>query len=438
VTLGLFNIIAVLIVISSLFGYINFRFIKLPPVIGVMTVSLLVSIGLIIVGQFGLDLAREGVFLLQNIDFNKALMVWMLGFLLFAGALQIEINALLDQKWNVLIFSTLGVALSTVFIGTMMYFALGWIGLDMNYIYCLLFGALISPTDPIAVLDLLKRAGAPKEIEASIAGESLFNDGMGVLIFSIIYGIIAGEHAASTGSISLLFAEEALGGAILGLVLGAFVFWLLKSVDNYRVEIMLTLGLVTGGYALASSLETSGPIAMVVAGLVIGNQGKKYAMSDKTRERLTLFWELIDEILNSVLFVLIGMELLAITFKAEYVFAGIAAIPIALISRYASLALPFYTLRLRGLPKGALKIMTWGGLRGGIAVALALAIPQGHERNIILTLTYIVAAFSIIIQSLTMNFVATSKVLHAIHFEMISQRFRGHRKKDDSSQGGDE
>jgi CPA1 family monovalent cation:H+ antiporter len=434
--MGLFNIIAILIVISALFGYINFRFIKLPAVIGVMAVSLLVSIGLIIVGQFGLNLAREGVFLLQNIDFNKALMVWMLGFLLFAGALQIEINTLLNQKWNVLIFSTLGVALSTFFVGTMIYFALGWIGLKMNYIYCLLFGALISPTDPIAVLDLLKRAGAPKEVEASIAGESLFNDGMGVLIFSIIYGIVTGEHSASAGSVSLLFAEEALGGAILGLSLGAFVFWLLKSVDNYRVEIMLTLALVTGGYALASSLETSGPIAMVVAGLVIGNQGKKYAMSDKTRERLTLFWELIDEILNSVLFVLIGMELLAITFKTEFVFAGIAAIPIALISRYASLALPVYILRLRGLPKGALKIMTWGGVRGGIAVALALAIPPGHQRNIILTLTYIVVAFSIIIQSLTMNFVATSKVLHAIHFEMIGGRFMGHRKKDIENNGG--
>jgi CPA1 family monovalent cation:H+ antiporter len=199
--MGLFNIIAILIVISALFGYVNFRFIKLPPVIGVMVVSLLVSIGLIAAGQFGLGITRGVEFLLRNIDFNKTLMVWMLGFLLFAGALQMEINALLDQKWNVLIFSTLGVALSTVFVGTLIYFVLGWIGLSVKYIYCLLFGSLISPTDPIAVLGLLKRAGAPREIEAIIAGESLFNDGMGVVIFSVIYGIVVGEHSASVGSI---------------------------------------------------------------------------------------------------------------------------------------------------------------------------------------------------------------------------------------------
>jgi monovalent cation:H+ antiporter, CPA1 family len=431
--MGLFNIIAILIVISALFGYVNFRFIKLPPAIGVMAVSLFVSFGLIVAGQFGLGITQEGEFLLRNIDFNKTLMVWMLGFLLFAGALQIEINALLDQKWNVLIFSTLGVILSTIFVGTLIYFALGWIGLKVNYIYCLLFGALISPTDPIAVLDLLKRADATKEVAASIGGESLFNDGIGVLIFSIIYGIVVGEYSASIGSVTLSFAEEALGGGILGLALGAFVFWLLKSVDNYRVEIMLTLALVTGGYALASALRTSGPIAMVVAGLLIGNQGRKYAMSDKTRERLTLFWELIDEILNSVLFVLIGMELLAVTFKSQYVLAGIAAIPITLISRYASLALPVYILRLRGLPGGALKIMTWGGLRGGIAVALALTVPPGYERNIILTLTYMIVAFSIIVQSLTMNFVATRRVLDSIQFEMIRERFMGHREDHSSS-----
>jgi Na+:H+ antiporter len=418
IKMGLFNIIAILMVISALFGYINFRFIRLPSVIGVMVVSLLVSIGLIIAGHYGLGIAREGTLLLQNIDFNKTLMVWMLGFLLFAGALQIEINSLLDQKWNILIFSTIGVALSTFFIGTIIYFALVWIGLNVNYIYCLLFGSLISPTDPIAVLDLLKRANAPKQVSATIAGESLFNDGIGVLIFSTIYMIVVDEHSPSIGSVSLLLAGEAFGGATLGLALGASVFWLLKSVDNYRIEIMLTLALVTGGYALASVLQTSGPIAVVVAGLVIGNHGKRYAMSEKTRERLTFFWELIDEILNSVLFVLIGVELLAITFKTEYLVAGIAAIPVSLISRYASLALPVYILRLRSLPRGTLKIMTWGGLRGGLAVALALAIPNGYERNVILTMTYIVAAFSIIFQSLTLNYIANGKILRAIHFEM--------------------
>jgi CPA1 family monovalent cation:H+ antiporter len=419
-----FNIIAILIVISALFAYINFRFIKLPSVIGVMFVSILVSLGMILADRLGLGIAREGKYLLENVDFKNTLMVWMLGFLLFAGALHVELNALYEQKWNVLVFSTVGVILSTISVGTLMYFVLEWIGFPMGYIYCLLFGALISPTDPVAVMDLLRMAGAPKPVETAIAGESLFNDGIGVVIFTILYGIAMGEHAFSPGSIALLFAKETLGGTILGLALGGGAYWLLKSIDNYQVEILLTLALVIGGYALAITVDTSGPITIVVAGLLIGNQGRKFAMSDQTRERLTIFWELVDEILNSILFVLIGVELLAVTLAQKYILAGMAAIPVALVSRYGSLALPKYILRLGRLPSGALKIMTWGGLRGGIAVALALSLPLGIERNLILTMTYLMVAFSIIVQSLTIKYVATWDVLNTIQFEMIRERFR--------------
>jgi CPA1 family monovalent cation:H+ antiporter len=421
-----FNLIAILIVISAVFAYINFRFIKLPSVIGVMLVSMLVSLGMILADRLGLGIGREGEYLLKNIDFKNTLMVWMLGFLLFAGALNVEFNALHEQKWNVLVFSTIGVIFSTICVGTLMYFVLVWIGLSIEYIYCLLFGALISPTDPVAVMGLLRMAGAPKPVETAIAGESLFNDGIGVVIFTILYSIAVGEHAFSPGSIAFLFARETLGGAILGLALGGGAYWLLKSVDNYQVEILLTLALVIGGYALAITLNTSGPITIVVAGLLIGNQGRKFAMSDQTRERLTMFWELVDEILNSILFVLIGVELLAVTFAQKYILAGIAAIPVALASRYGSLALPKYILRLGRLPSGALKIMTWGGLRGGIAVALALSLPLGQERNLILTMTYLMVAFSIIVQSLTIKYVATWEILHTIQFEMISERFRHH------------
>jgi CPA1 family monovalent cation:H+ antiporter len=425
-----FDIIAVLIVVSALFAYINFRFIKLPSVIGVMLISMLVSLGMILTDRLGLGIAHEGEYLLKNVDFKNTLMVWMLGFLLFAGALHVELNSLHEQKWNVLVFSTVGIIFSTICIGTLMYFVLERIGLPMKYIYCLLFGALISPTDPVAVMDLLKMAGAPKPVETAIAGESLFNDGIGVVIFTVLYGIATGEHVFSPGSIVLVFAKETLGGAILGLVLGGSAYGLLKSIDNYQVEILLTLALVIGGYALAITLDTSGPITVVVAGLLIGNQGRKFAMSDQTRERLTLFWELIDEILNSILFVLIGVELLAVTFVQKFILAGAVAIPVALASRYGSLALPASILRLKGLPRGALKIMTWGGLRGGIAVALALSLPLGQERNLILAMTYIVVAFSIIVQSLTIKHVATWEVLHTIQFDMIRERFHHHEDED--------
>lgn len=400
----LFNILAVLITLSAVFGYVNHRFIKLPTTIGLMLISLVMSLAIIILGRLGVGIEAELDFI-RRIDFNKTLMVGMLSFLLFAGALHVDINELLAEKWRVGVFATLGVITSTFLIGSAMYLVLGWLHLGMPYIYCLLFGAIISPTDPIAVLGILRDAGAPEKLKINISGESLFNDGIGVVIFIILLEIATGEAEASAASIGVLFAKEAVGGFIFGLLLGWLGYWTLKSVDNYQVEVIVTLALVTGGYALALSLHTSGPIAIVVAGLLIGNHGRTFAMSAATREHLDMFWELVDEILNSVLFVLIGLELLVVSLSGGFVLAGLIAIAVALCSRFISLGVPLKAFGLgRSLPPGALKIMTWGGLRGGISVALALSLPLGEMRDLILTMTYVVVVFSILVQGLTIKY----------------------------------
>jgi CPA1 family monovalent cation:H+ antiporter len=399
----LFNIIAILITLSAIFAYVNHRFIGLPSKTGIMLISLAVSTALIFMGHWGIGVKREGVFLVSHIDFNEALLVGMLGFLLFAGALHVDINDLLEHKWKIAIFSTVGVILSTLLIGTLMYFVLGLLGLEVRYIYCLLFGAIISPTDPISVLGILREAGAPKNLQVNITGESLFNDGIGVVVFIILLGIAKGEHQPTIGEVSLLFAEEAAGGFAFGLLLGWCAYLILKSVDNYQVEILVTLALVTGGYALALGMHMSGPIAMVVAGLLIGNRGRTFAMSDRTRERLDTFWELVDEILNSILFVLMGLELLAVRLTGLYLLAGAIAIPVALFSRFLSIGAPVVLLRLKDLGPDSLKVMTWGGLRGGIALALALSLPGEYERPVILAMTYSIVVFSIVVQGLTIK-----------------------------------
>ncbi|HSR62051.1 MAG TPA: sodium:proton antiporter, partial [Gammaproteobacteria bacterium] len=294
--------------------------------------------------------------------------------------------------------------ISTFIIGTLSWYTLGLIGIDLPYIFCLLFGSLISPTDPIAVLAILRSAGAPKSLEMKITGESLFNDGIGVVVFILLSGIALGSGDISAGSVLLLFLEEAIGGLLYGLVIGAITYWMLGRVDNYQVEILLTLALVTGGYASASALHVSGPIAVVVAGLMIGNHGRMLAMSDRTREHLDTFWELVDEILNAVLFVLIGLEVLVISFDPEILTAGMLAIVIVLLGRFISVSMPVFVLGFqRDFSPHIIKILTWGGLRGGISVALALSIPATPEREVILTITYCVVVFSIIIQGLTIG-----------------------------------
>jgi CPA1 family monovalent cation:H+ antiporter len=280
-------------------------------------------------------------------------------------------------------------------------------GLEIPLIYCLLFGSLISPTDPIAVLGILKHLGAPKSLETKIAGESLFNDGFAVVVFIVLLGIAGaghGDEAVSVSSVLILFLQEAVGGVGFGLIAGYVVFRMLASIDNYQVEILLTLGLVFGGYALASAIHLSGPIFVVVAGLLIGNGGRKYAMSDRTREHLDDFWELIDEILNAVLFVLIGLEVLVLSFDVNYLYAGLVMIPVTLLARFISVGVPVSIMKLRkSFTPNIVRILTWGGLRGGISIALALTLPAGESREALLVVTYIVVIFSIIVQGLTVG-----------------------------------
>ncbi len=399
----LFNAIAVLITLAALFSFINYRFIKLPATIGIMMIAMLMSLGLIALAPFGLD---PGVTkLIAGIDFNTTLMVGMLSFLLFAGALHVEMDDLLENKVEIAFFATVGVVASTFITGTLVYYAAGLVGVSLKYIHCLLFGALISPTDPVAVLGILKSAGAPKSLEVKITGESLFNDGIGVVVFLTILEIATGEAELSAGHVAALFATEVAGGMILGLVTGWIAYLFLSKVDNYQVEVLITLALVTGGYALALALHLSGPIAIVIAGLLIGNRGRAFAMSDKTREHLDTFWELLDETLNAVLFLLIGFEILILTVQQSFLVLGFFAVFIVLIARFSSLAGALVLLKpFRTFAKGDLSILTWGGLRGGISVALALSLPASIPvRDGLVTMTYVVVIFSIVAQGLTIG-----------------------------------
>ena len=413
--------IASLITVSALFGYVNHRWVKLPTTIGLMLIALVVSLAMLAAGGVVPGVKRWAVELLAGIDFNKTVMHGMLGSLLFAGALHVNLNDLVKQKLVITLTATVGVAISTTLVAVLTWLIFTVVGIDARFIYCLLFGALISPTDPIAVLGILKKLGAPKTLETKICGESLFNDGVGVVVFLVIAGIagLTGSGHGSgnggevtTGQVAMLFLQEAGGGVVFGLAIGLIGFGLLRTIDNYQVEILISLALVLGGYALATHLHLSGPIAMVVVGLLIGNHGRTLAMSTRTREHLDTFWELIDEILNAVLFVLIGLEVVALTFTGRYLFAGLLLIPAVLTARFVAVGLPVTALRkmrLHEFTPHATKIMAWAGLRGGISVALALSIPKNAydqpipEREVILAVTYIVVVFSILVQGLTLG-----------------------------------
>lgn len=400
-----FTTAAIIITLAASFAYINYRYLKMPTSIGLMVLAMAASLVFVAARWLGVTpLEHFGSELLAHVNFSETLLSGMLGYLLFAGALQIDLNDLRSKKWEIFTFATLGTLLSTFIIGSALYGICTVFNLPLSYIYCLLFGALISPTDPVAVLSILKNMKTPKSLSIKIAGESLFNDGIGVVIFLILLDIVAGEEVSAVGAVEL-FAKEAIGGALLGFALGFIAYTLLKRVDEYKTEILVTIALATAGYVLASALHMSGAIAMVVAGLLIGNHGKQFAMTAKTREHLDNFWDLVDDILNSVLFVLIGLELAAISLQPRYVGIGLIAIAITLAARFISVIIPYILLRLgkRTFDRGAISIMTWGGLRGGIPIALALLIPRGDEFSLILTATYVVVAFSIIVQGLTIG-----------------------------------
>ena len=404
--LSIYEIIAILLVLSATFAWLNERLIGLPHVIGLLVVALLASLAVIAFDHIFPVLGVRDIFeeTLKEIDFYHTMMHGMLAFLLFAGALQVDLGRLRSQAWAVGALATVGVAISTFVVGFGFYLIAGLIGIDIPLIWALVFGALISPTDPVAVLALLKSVKLPEQLEVKVAGESLFNDGVGVVIFTILLGVaIQGEEVSPLHVGELLF-WEAGGGAVLGFVAGFIAVRAMESIDDYPVEILVTLGLVAGLYALAIRFHMSGPIAVVVAGILMGNRGARTAMSETTREHLFQFWEFIDELLNSLLFLLIGLEILIISLDPSLAGLAVATIPLVLAARLFSVSVPLSVLSVwASFNRGTTAILTWGGVRGGISVALALAIPVSAVREPILVATYAVVVFSIVVQGLTIT-----------------------------------
>jgi CPA1 family monovalent cation:H+ antiporter len=377
----------------------------LPTTIGVMSIALVLSVALVILDKLGAHAFRDyEISLLASIDFPDVLMRGMLSILLFAGALHIDLNDLADYKWQVAFLSVVGTLASTLLVGVVVWALLPVAGFTLPLPFCLLFGALISPTDPIAVMGIVRAAGAPKSIETIIAGESLFNDGVGIVLFSLFLVMAADGHAPGASQSGMLLLREAGGGIVFGLALGYITYRMLKSIDNYQVEILITLAAVLGGYALAQHLHVSGPLAMVMTGLLIGNHGRRLAMSEKTRDHIDMFWELLDEILNAVLFVLLGLEVILIRFSPLVMLAMAAVVITVLCIRLTTVGAPVALWhRFFRLPRRSWRVLTWGGLRGGISVALALSLPAGSGREVVLALTYGVVIFSILGQGLTIG-----------------------------------
>jgi CPA1 family monovalent cation:H+ antiporter len=400
----LFQLLATLLTLAALSSYFNHRVLRLPQTIGVMLVALVVSLALQLAGPLGSGAEALAATLLHAVDFDDALLHGMLAFLLFAGALHVNLDDLARQARVIALLATLGVLGATFLAGGFAWLVFAVVGVDVPLIWCLVFGALIAPTDPIAVLGILKTAGAPKSLATKITGESLFNDGVAVVVFLVLLGVASGTTPAEPGAIAWLFLQEAVGGALFGAAGGWLAYRMLATVDNYQVEVLITLALATGLYALAEAWHLSAPIAIVVAGLLIGNHGRRLGMSERTREHLDTFWELVDETLNAVLFLLIGMELLVLSFRGEYLVAGLLLIPAVLLARLLSVGLPVHLLRTwRSFSPHVIKILTWGGLRGGISVALALSLPPSPVRDPLVAATYVVVVFSILVQGLTIG-----------------------------------
>ena len=408
--MSIFSIGAILVGLSALFGFFNHRFLHLPHTIGLVVIALLASLSIIGLNLIvpSAQIGQRVTDVLRQIDFNETLMHGMLSFLMFAGALHADFSAIKTSRLTIGVMAVFGTLISTFVIGASMWFLLGFFEFKFPFVWALVFGALISPTDPVAVLSLFKTVEVPDTLQAKMTGESLFNDGVGVVLFTVVLAIALADegHGGNIGPTEVikLFFTEVAGGALLGLVAGYIGYRAMYGIDESSLEVLITLALVMVTYSLALSLHMSGPIAMVVAGLFIGNSGVKYAMSEKTRDYVLTFWTLIDEILNSVLFLLIGFEVLVVAESIENLWFALLAIPVTLFARTFSVTIPIAILsRWETFTKGAVPILIWGGLRGGIAVALALSLPDIKYKFAILTITYGVVLFSIIVQGLTVK-----------------------------------
>lgn len=405
----LYYSLSVLIVLASLFAYINYRVLKLPSTIGIMVIAIIVSVILVASGDNFLPKTTNGLIKLVNsLDFTEVLMGAMLNFLLFAGGIHVNIKDLKEQFGPVVIFSTVGVIISTFAVAFGTFYLLPLVGIQMPFIYCLVFGALISPTDPVAVLSILKQANVSKSLETKVAGESLFNDGMAVVVFTVVLQLAIGKEIdLNVENIGLLLLREAGGGLLMGVLLGYSASRALRVVDDYIISVLITLSVVMGGYLIAREMHISAPLAMVAAGLFMGNFSESFKMKSETQDYLIKFWELIDEIMNAVLFLFIGFELLLIKYLNEYIVAGGICILIVLLARWVAIFVPtkFMAFKYRFSPQ-TVKVLVWGGIRGGVSIALALSIPVNEYSQIIISITYCVVVFSIIVQGLTIAKVA--------------------------------
>ncbi len=406
--LSIFEIASLLLALSAFFGWINNVFFRLPHTIGLLIISLFASLSLLLAQKLYPSLGLTTTFqsIIGQIDFYSTVMEGMLAFLLFAGALHVNFEKMADQKWPILLMATFGVVLSTFIVGTGFWLLASLFGVEIPYAWALVFGALISPTDPVAVLSLLKSVNIPQTLEAKIAGESLFNDGVGVVVFTIVVAIAVskGQGGVDLVHVAELFVVEAIGGAVLGFITGWIAYRAMARMDEYTLEILISLGIVAATYAIALRLHLSGPIAVVVTGLLLGNRGKVVGMSDKTAEHLFSFWHLIDEILNSVLFLLIGLEILIVAIDPSFGWLVVLTIPLVLAARFAAVSLPILALsRFQAFTPGSIPVLTWGGLRGGISVALVLSLPDNESKPLLLTATFAVVLFSVIIQGLSVK-----------------------------------
>jgi CPA1 family monovalent cation:H+ antiporter len=399
-----FTIVSAVITVVALSGYANYKLVHLPDTIGITAVALLISVATVAVGQVVPQVTAWGQLAVRALDFPNLVFHGLLGLLLFAGSLHVDVAALARARWLVVVMATVGVIISTVLVGFAFFYAARFLGMPLTLLQSFIFGALISPTDPIAAMGLLRKAGVPPSLLTKITGEALFNDGTGVVVFVVLLGVAGGAQGVGSTAITMLFAQQVLGGAAFGLGVGYLGILLLRSVDSYPVETLITLAMATGGYAAADALKISAPLATVVMGLVVGS-GRQYAMSELTRERLFLFWELADDLLNLILFGLVGLELTALagTVRA-YLLPAAAALPIVLIARYVSVGVPVAVLsRFQRFEPHTVKLMTWAGLRGALSVALALSLPEGRPKELIVTATYLVAIFSILVQAPTVE-----------------------------------